>query len=59
MIPKLLFDIARCNNFCSVVAKIQPSHPCNKIVDFQRKLGANHANDFQLREFWSGDIEFA
>lgn len=56
MIPRLLFDIAKCKNFNSLIPTISPLHPCNEIVDFQRKQGAININDFQIPEPWSGDI---
>jgi len=55
MIPQLLFDIAKCNNFISLLPAVRV-HPCNQIVDYQRMQGAININDFQLPEPWSGDI---
>jgi hypothetical protein len=56
MIPKLLFDIAKCNNFLSLIRTANTAHQCHNIVDFQRGNGAASINDFQLPEPWSGDI---
>ncbi len=57
MVPKLLFDIAKCCNFIKLTKNNNLNHPCNDIVDFQRKNGnAQNINDFQLPEPWSGDI---
>jgi len=56
MIPKLLFDIAKCNNFCTLIATKNASNPCNDIIDFQRTEGVVKSNDFQIPEPWSGDI---
>ena len=57
MVPKLLFDIAKCCNFIQLTKCNSPTHPCNNIVDFQRKNGnAQNINDFQLPEPWNGDI---
>jgi len=56
MLPQLLFDIAKCKNFLSLILVTQNNHPCNKIVDFQRANGSVNLIDFQLPEPWSGDI---
>jgi hypothetical protein len=56
MIPKLLFDIAKCKNFLTLISAVNRSYPCNDIIDFQRIKGAKIANDFQIPEPWSGDI---
>ena len=57
MVPKLLFDIAKCHNFIQLIKTNNPTHPCDHIIDFQRKNGnAQNINDFQLPEPWNGDI---
>ncbi len=56
MIPKLLFDIAKCNNFCTLITHPSISNPCNEIIDFQRTQGAVKNNNFQIPEPWNGDI---
>lgn len=56
MIPSLLFDIAKCKNFLTLIHTVYVGHPCNEIVDFQRTQGAKVINDFQIPEPWSGDI---
>jgi len=56
MIPKLLFNIAKCNNFISLISKTSSVHPCNEIVNSQLTVGAKHINDFQIPEPWNGDI---
>jgi len=54
-VPKLLFDIAKCCNFCNLICQSKKPHPCDDIVDFQRKVAKN-IDDFQLPEPWNGDI---
>jgi len=56
MIPKLLFDIAKCNNFFTLINAANGDYLCNNIVNFQRFRGAETLNDFQIPEPWSGDI---
>jgi hypothetical protein len=56
MIPKLLYDIAKCDNFCSLITHANISKPCNDIINFQKTQGAMKNNDFQIPEPWSGDI---
>lgn len=56
MIPKLLFDIAKCDNFCSLITHASISNSCNDIINFQRTQSAVRNNDFQIPEPWSGDI---
>lgn len=57
MVPKLLFDIAKCYNFCDLLKECNTSHSCDDIINFQRICGnAKSFCDFQLPEPWSGDI---
>ena len=56
MVPQLLFDIAKCSNFCTLIQHGNISNPCNDIINFQRQQDAVNAIDFQLPEPWNGDI---
>jgi hypothetical protein len=56
LIPQLLFDIAKCKNFCKLIGTTPVNHPCSEIIDFQKTKGIVNKNDYQLPEPWSGDI---
>lgn len=56
MIPKLLFDIAKCNHFCNLITDPNHKSPCNIIVNSQRGYGVTKKSDYQLPEPWTGDI---
>ena len=56
MIPKLLFDIAKCSEFCSLITNPDSSSSCSLIVDSQKDHEVEVKKDFQLPEPWTGDI---
>lgn len=56
MIPKLLFDISNCSEFCKLIKNRNIDSKCREIVDSQINQEPLLDNDFQIPEPWTGDI---